>query len=907
MVEQTTTAETGEVDLKRLLFSLVLMTTLLIPLGVAQRGPSVLAANNERPAPQATPPRSHYTITDLGTLGGANSQAFGINKPGQVVGYANLVTQYYHAFLWDEGTMSDLGTLGGVLSIAYDVNDPGQVVGYSDATGGRQHAFLWQNGALLDLGTFGGRTSVAYGINNAGQAVGWAETVDNSDPQDPVYYSHAFLWQNGAMQDLGTLGWEQSQAYGINDAGQVVGQSEVSNDIGHAFLWQNGSMQDLGTLGGQYSLAYAVNNTGQVVGSSYLSNNDTHAFLWQNGAMQDLGTLGGLISNAYDINDAGQVVGTSYLANWMERAFIWENGQMKDLNTLIPADSGWVLRQARGINKRGQIVGNGVINGQAHAFLLTPHLPVLIVPGIAGTYSSNSLLNMDYAWLTHRGVHPDDLQIDPLGRVYHDLIQTLKNVGYEEGKDLFVVKYDWRLMPGPTDGQFDGYISGLNAPTLADDQFYYAVDYLGYSLRQAAEAYRTQYGGELPSVNIISHSTGGLVARAYIQSGAYGGEYDAVNHYDLPEVDQLIMVGVPNRGASKAWNPIHNNWIADPAYRVVLSKIINRAFQKVTAVFGATIQGPDYNIDKASITVNGVLSPTLFIEKYVPTVRSLLATYDFIDFGEGFVNVNDDPALRNDPVLDLDNGLDFAPTADPNPFADATTTTVMCGASEYTANLVVERTGTAREDVLLPFTDFFANDASVTDEWYEDLWLAYGGDQTVPLESCQEQFIGDGRIDIRLFTGAKSDHTGLMSNVLVQGAMLDILKVEYQAQDISTGMGTNYLNAISVISDPAETILVDGAGRRLGYSQATGVLTEIPGSVWFGDTEGFGFITGPVVEPLHLELTGLGEDYYVMVSVDRFGRPAGGAVSSGYLAQGQVATIPVEITTRFVFLPLVSR
>lgn len=898
--------------MKRLLLSILLIALLLAPIGAAQRQATVLAANGQT-ARQANPPvLSRYTITDLGTLGGDTSQAFGINNKGHVVGLAKLDAQIYHAFYWDGETMTDLGTLGGPQSSAVGINDADLIIGWCHIASGDVHACLWQAGVIQDLGTFGGRSSGAFGINGSGQVVGSASIIDITDPQNPVEKPRAFLWQNGVMQNLGTLGGNQSGAYDINDIGQVVGYAMPAGDPGviddHAFLWQGGVMQDLGTLGGPESGAYAINNIGQVVGVAETAGYEAHGFLWQNGLMQDLGTLGGgSLSYAYDINDSGQVVGQSLTAAQGYRAFLWENGQMKDLNTLIPTDSGWVLREARAINKRGQIVGYGVINGQAHAFLLTPRLPVLIVPGIAGTYSSNTLLNMDYGWLTHRGVHPDDLQIDPLGRVYHDLIQTLKNVGYEEGKDLLVVKYDWRLMPGPTDGQFDGYISGLNAPTLADDQFYYAVDYLGYSLRQAAEAYRTQYGGELPSVNIISHSTGGLVARAYIQSGAYGGEYDAVNHYDLPEVDQLIMVGVPNRGASKAWNPIHNNWIADPAYRVVLSKIINRAFQKVTAVFGATIQGPDYNIDKASITVNGVLSPTLFIEKYVPTVRSLLATYDFIDFGEGFVNVNDDSALRNDLVLDLNNGLDFAPTADPNPFADATTTTVMCGASEYTANLVVERTGAAREDVLLPFTDFFANDASVTDEWYEDLWLAYGGDQTVPLESCQEQFIGDGRIDIRLFTGAKSDHTGLMSNVLVQGAMLDILKVEYQAQDISTGMGTNYLNAIAVISDPAETILVDGAGRRLGYSQATGVLIEIPGSVWFGDTEGFGFITGPVVEPLHLELTGLGEDYYVMVSVDRFGRPAGGAVSSGYLAQGQVATIPVEITTRFVFLPLVSR
>jgi hypothetical protein len=104
-----------------------------------------------------------------------------------------------------------------------------------------------------------------------------------------------------------------------------------------------------------------------------------------------------------------------------------------------------------------------------------------------------------------------------------------------------------------------------------------------------------------------------------------------------------------------------------------------------------------------------------------------------------------------------------------------------------------------------------------------------------------------------------------------------------------------------------ETILVDGQGRRLGYSQATGVLTEIPGSVWFGEADGFGYVTGSLAEPAHLELSGLGEDYYVMVSVERFGKPAGGAISSGHLAQGQKVMIPFELTTKYLFLPAVQR
>src|SRR5690606_11134836 len=176
------------------------------------------------------------------------------------------------------------------------------------------------------------------------------------------------------------------------------------------------------------------------------------------------------------------------------------------------------------------------------------------------------------------------------------IIKTFQNVGYVLDEDLFVVNYDWRVMPGPVDNNFDGHIDGISAASITSRQFKYGVDYLGWFLKQACEMWRQNNNNEeLDSIDIISHSTGGLVARTYIQSDAYGGVYDNVNNYSLPKVRNLVMIGVPNRGASKPWNPLNDNWIADPAYRFVLSKMINRAYQKVKQ--GVTINGPDYSID----------------------------------------------------------------------------------------------------------------------------------------------------------------------------------------------------------------------------------------------------------------------------------------------------------------------
>jgi len=202
---------------------------------------------------------------------------------------------------------------------------------------------------VTDLGSFGGRYSDAYSINNSGQVVGVFEIDSNY---------HAFLWQNGSgMQDIGTFDVSNNcRAYSINDSGQVVG----GYNYGHgAFLWQNGNeMQDLGpTTGNPWVVARGINNSGQVVGDCYInSHNDDHAVLWQNGSgMQDLGALGGSFSCAYGINNSGQVVGNySAVGNFSnQRAFLYSEGKMTDIGTL-----GGSFSCAYGINNSGQVVGS---------------------------------------------------------------------------------------------------------------------------------------------------------------------------------------------------------------------------------------------------------------------------------------------------------------------------------------------------------------------------------------------------------------------------------------------------------------------------------------------------------------------------------------------------------------------
>ena len=265
-----------------------------------------------------------YSITDLGGYGIVGSVGFGINESGQITGYTGAPdTPLAHAFYWNGTSMTDIGTLGGILSQGFAINESGQIAGTSEVFGGGPSAFFWDGTTMTDLGLFSQFGSQASGINDAGHITGKA-------------VNSAFIWNGTSASPLGTLGGSSSFGRAINNSDNVTGYSYIAgNTAEHAFWWNgtnsyraflwNGSTRiDLGTLAGEGTQGNGINNAGDITGQSIGAT--SHAFIWTNGIMSDLNDLlvngAGWVLNAGNaINDAGQITGEGTL-NGQRRAFL---------------------------------------------------------------------------------------------------------------------------------------------------------------------------------------------------------------------------------------------------------------------------------------------------------------------------------------------------------------------------------------------------------------------------------------------------------------------------------------------------------------------------------------------------------------------------------------------------------
>lgn len=320
--------------------------------------------------------QNQYEIIDLGTLETDRSSAYCINDNCQVCGTYTFQNEE-HYFLWDpkNGT-SCLELPKNVLPMK--INNKGQIIGCHSPENGKRRGFFWDSiTGFVDLGTLGGDQTFVSDLNDKGQVVGWSYTSTGADCE-----SHAFLWEKGLINDLGTLcgelclGGNRSAAIGINNGGQIVGYSNhammhkgkkiFSSD--KAVIWEEGEIRRLEIPGEEIyhgSQAVAINNRGQLV---YI--HEKKIFVRNLSSNEDVPLIGSGLSRT-KITDNGAMLDYSWVQiNRLNKGSSvyspFSNGNLKD--TIWKSIEGQT-----DINNEHWITGIGeTIYGEHHAVLLRP-------------------------------------------------------------------------------------------------------------------------------------------------------------------------------------------------------------------------------------------------------------------------------------------------------------------------------------------------------------------------------------------------------------------------------------------------------------------------------------------------------------------------------------------------------
>lgn len=333
----------------------------------------------------AAPGAPQYQIYDIGIVdvGDTASQGFGVSQGGIAVG-RSIHTGGSQAFTWTlQGGIVGLPNLAArSYAVSNSANDNGIVVGTAASTlfGSSRLPVIWQNGVVSQLPLPAGETlGDANSVNASTVAVG---SVDAGSLQRGAIYSGG----SGTIITQTTAnGSYFLTAFGINDAGRIVGQGidpqNAARNVGIVYDMGQNMAFEVGALPGMNgALAFSVSNSGYVVGSSMQNQGSGMPFIWsdQGGIVAVPLAAGTSQGSARAVNSKGWVVGNDSSA--FSIPFLYDGMSTYRVADLIPPNSGWDLSMntsssALGISEDGVIVGTGVHNGETHAYAMVPAAP----------------------------------------------------------------------------------------------------------------------------------------------------------------------------------------------------------------------------------------------------------------------------------------------------------------------------------------------------------------------------------------------------------------------------------------------------------------------------------------------------------------------------------------------------
>jgi uncharacterized membrane protein len=245
---------------------------------------------------------AQFTYTSLDDPAGNLTTARGISNRGDIVG-AYRVTPPRHALLISNGQflpLAPMSLLAADYSEAFKINNRGDVVGSYIGDDGFFHGFLLRKGVLTTLDFPGASQTELYGINDSGVVVGeW----DILDPEGNLLAYHGFLWRNGDFSEVNFPGSGDTALVGIWDSG-------ITDPTAHGFAFSKGSFSSFDVPGGAFTQADDISDNGQIVGVYLDAVGVEHGFLKFNDVYTTLDFPGAATTTAWGVNNWGMVVGT---------------------------------------------------------------------------------------------------------------------------------------------------------------------------------------------------------------------------------------------------------------------------------------------------------------------------------------------------------------------------------------------------------------------------------------------------------------------------------------------------------------------------------------------------------------------------------------------------------------------
>lgn len=321
-----------------------------------------------------------YTIRDLGLLPGARfSTGYALNDRGQVIGHSLFPppppggSYSAQVHLWTDGSLLQLPAPSATSYGPYmGINAAGQVAFTSGST-----PFLYFGGVCWNLNSITSNLPAPLrnvnGINEFGEILVKGYALGSG-------HERTYLWKDGKVTDIGSLGGPSASGYGFNNNAEIVGMSRNATGAYRPFFWRQGKFEDMGVPSGAHATSsfptpWAVNHDRVAVGRVYSTTFQTLPARWWRDA--STGRWSSAILPTFDgqatgVNDAGVIVGNAYTPR---AAFVYSAAKgSRRLADLVSLTSDWtVLSEAWAINASGQIVGIGTrSDGTSHGFLLTP-------------------------------------------------------------------------------------------------------------------------------------------------------------------------------------------------------------------------------------------------------------------------------------------------------------------------------------------------------------------------------------------------------------------------------------------------------------------------------------------------------------------------------------------------------